>query len=183
MAKKHFSAYIFFINSLQTVDKITAIGTDMKIPTVPRTETHAQIENNSHTGWIPVLFPINFGVIKLESMNGTTRYSPTTRRYWCVEKTSKDVATVVMAPMNGPKNGAIDNRPEIIPQMIYLSTPMHSNPTVYVHASIKQTMSCPRMYPPSFELTGRITAANVGDANLFNNVENDFSILLQSFRM
>lgn len=62
--------YNLFINSLQRVENITAIGTDINIPTVPKIETAEQIENNNQTGCIPVFFPMYFGVMKFESIKG-----------------------------------------------------------------------------------------------------------------
>ena len=107
--KKDRFSYNFLTHSLHTVDKTTAIGTEIKIPTVPKIDRQAQIENKSQTGCIPVLLPIRRGVIKFESMNGITKYNATTITYWYELRQSKDVANVVMRPIIAPKNGAIFN--------------------------------------------------------------------------
>lgn len=167
--------------SLQIVDNITAIGTDIKIPAVPRIDTLAHIENKSQTGCIPVLLPISLGVMKFESIKGIIRYNVTTIMYWYECKQFNEVAKVVIKPMIAPKNGAIASIPETIPQTIYLSTPTQNNPKEYAVDRIKQTASCPLIYAPNFELIGRSIEITEGGANLFNKAMNEFSILSQSF--
>ena len=58
------------------------IGIDKNIPGVPSTDILAHIENNIQNGCIPNLSPISFGVIKLESINGTIIYNPIVMQYW-----------------------------------------------------------------------------------------------------
>ena len=60
---------------------MTAVGTDINIPVAPNTDVHIHMENKSQTGFIPVLLPINLGVIKFESRNGMSRYRLKSRKY------------------------------------------------------------------------------------------------------
>ena len=73
--------FLLLNNTLNIVVNITAIGIDRNIPGVPNTDILAHIENNIQNGCIPNLFPINFGVIKLESINGTNMYNTIVKQY------------------------------------------------------------------------------------------------------
>ena len=117
---------------------ITAIGIDKNIPGVPSIDMLAHIENNIQNGCIPNLSPINFGVIKLESIKGTNMYNPIVIKYWYGKmKSSKLIAKVTANPIHGPKNGAIEINPENILQTKYSLTPMIFNPIRYINDNIQ----------------------------------------------
>ena len=75
------SLYKFLKISLPNVDKTTAKGTEIKTPPSPKIETVAQIAKSNQNGWVPVFFPINFGVKKFESKNGTIKYKQQVKPY------------------------------------------------------------------------------------------------------
>ena len=70
-----------FTNSLHKQEMTTAVGTEINIPDAPNTDVHIHMENKSQSGFIPVLRPIDLGVIKFESRNGMIRYMLKSKKY------------------------------------------------------------------------------------------------------
>ena len=175
--------YTFLLKTtLNIVVTITVIGIDKKMPGVPSTDILAHIENSIQNGCIPSLSPMSFGVMKLESKNGTMRYNPIVIQYWYKnEKSSTLIAKVIANPIQGPKNGAIEINPENIPHITYSLVPMIRRAMAYIIDNIQHTNNCPLMYSPSLLLILINNSIHLLDVKFFNTIIKYFSNLFQSF--